>query len=454
MAALTAKQYREDRAPVAHKIREMADLVNAEGRDFTAEEQGTWDALNADYDKYTRSIELAERAETVTFEQEALIEETRKSASKQLPGRDDVSHRETTIEKRGEREEVTEEHRSLALSGWMRAKYDLPLEERHKKACELVGIQPHAQREYQLSFRTGDYNQVRRECRALSGVTDTAGAYTIPKGFVNNLETAMLAFGGMRQVADVLRTAEGNDLPWPTSDDTSNEGVRIGENTTVSEQDISFGAVVFQAYKYSSKLVKVPRELLEDSAIDIAAYIGTQLGERIGRITNREFTTGSGAAQPKGIVTASALGVTAASATAITADELIDLVHSIDPSYRSQGCGWMMHDGVLKAIRKLKDGNGQYLWQPGMTAGQPDMLFNFPITINQHMQSSVASATKTVLFGLLSKYKIRDVAGFRLRRLEERYADADQEGFLAFSRHDGNLLDAGTNPVKHLLQNT
>lgn len=152
-----------------------------------------------------------------------------------------------------------------------------------------------------------------------------------------------------------------------------------------------------------------------------------------------------------GIVTAAALGKTAASATAIAADELFDLVHSVDPAYR-KGAGFMFHDNVLLTIRKLKDGNGQYLWTAGLQAGEADRILGYGYTVNQHMASAVASTAKTVIFGQLSKYKIRDVRGLRLRRLVERYAESDQEGFVAFYRADGNLLDSGVAPVKYLQQ--
>ena len=323
------------------------------------------------------------------------------------------------------------------------------LEARHVQACTKTGVRPHAQN-YDFSLRR-DVAKMRGEFRDQSAISGPAGQYTVAPGFVSSLERAMLAFGGMRQVADVMRTTSGNNMPWPTTNDTSNEGAIISENTAAGEQDVTFGQVIFYAHKYTSKLVQVPVELLEDSAFDLASEIGRMLGERLGRITNRHFTVGTGAGQPEGIVPGSTLGVTAASASAIAADEILDLIHSVDPSYRA-GAGFMMHDSILLHIRKLKDGNGQYLWSSGLTAGMPDRLAGYTITPNQHMQSSVATGTKTIVFGQLSKYKIRDVAGVRLVRLNERFADSDQVGFLAFSRHDAHLLDAGVAPVKHLIQ--
>jgi HK97 family phage major capsid protein len=295
-----------------------------------------------------------------------------------------------------------------------------------------------------------DYRQIKKEYRDMS-LTVGSGGYTVPEGFVNALEQALLQFGGVRQVADVMRTDSGADLPWPTMNDTANKGAILAEATTFSTSvDPTFASVIFKAFKYSSKPIIVSNELLQDSAFDLGAMIGGWLGTRIGRIQNDHFTTGAGTTLPKGIVVSSAEGAAAASETAIVDTEIIDLEHSVDPAYRP-GAQWMFHDSVLAAIRKLKDvTSGQYLWQPGMQAGIPDRLLGYTYVVNQSMASTLAKAAKVVLFGDFSKYKIRDVAGIRLVRLDELFAQTDQVGFVAFLRTDGQLLDAGTNPVKHL----
>jgi HK97 family phage major capsid protein len=249
----------------------------------------------------------------------------------------------------------------------------------------------------------------------------------------------------------VIPTDMGNDLPIPTDDDTSNTGAILSENNSTghTEQDVTVGAVVLHAYTYSSKLVKVSIELLQDSAFPIQPWLSAKLGTRIGRITNTHFTTGDASSKPQGAATGSALGVTAASATAFTADELIDLFHAVDVDYR-EGAQWMAHDLTVREIRQLKDGNGNYLWQPGLTAGQPDLILGKPFVVNNAV-ATIASAARAVLFGDFSTYYIRDVNGVVLRRLDERYAEFNQVAFLAFSRHDGALVDAGTNPIKHLV---
>jgi HK97 family phage major capsid protein len=179
------------------------------------------------------------------------------------------------------------------------------------------------------------------------------------------------------------------------------------------------------------------------------------LGNRIGRIQNDHFTTGDGSGKPKGVVNASASGVTSV-ADPPTYDNFVDLVHSVDPAYRSNG-KFMMNDATLKTIKKIKvlqysgDTTGVPLWSPSLVAGQPDMILGYPFVINQSM-ASPGSTAKKVLFGDFSKYLVRDVRDVTLLRLDERFAELGQVAFLAFARSDGDLLDAGTNPVKYMAQ--
>jgi HK97 family phage major capsid protein len=209
--------------------------------------------------------------------------------------------------------------------------------------------------------------------------------------------------------------------------------------------------VTWGAYKYTSDTILVPFELLEDTPFNLPQILGEMMGERIGRITNRRFTTGTGSGQPQGLITAAATGVTAAATNAITEQNLVQLVHSVDPAYRG-GAGFMMHDNTVLAVRLLRDSNGQPVWQSVYNSGVPDMLLGYPITVNQHMAHvSSGAASKVMAFGQLSKYKIRRVNQIRMYRLEERYREKDQDGFVAFVREDGGLLDAGTDPVKLLV---
>jgi HK97 family phage major capsid protein len=255
-------------------------------------------------------------------------------------------------------------------------------------------------------------------------------------------------------VATVIRTSSGSDLPIPTNDDTANKGALLAENTQVSEVDPTFGQLVLQAYKYSSKSVLVAVEFLQDTSIDFNSFIGNALGTRIARIQNDHFTTGTGTGQPNGIVTAAtSSSITFSGQATLTYDNLVDLIHTIDPAYRNNG-KFMFHDGALKMLRKVKtlqysgDTVGVALWQPSMVAGEPNLLMGYPYVINQSM-TTPATGVKSIVFGDLSKYLIRDCREVTLLRLDERYADYHQVGFLAFARSDGDLLDAGTRPVKY-----
>jgi len=289
------------------------------------------------------------------------------------------------------------------------------------------------------------------ESRALSAVTGSAGGYTVPQGFYNEIIEAMKTFGGMRQVRYTsVRTAAGNDLPIPTNDDTANKGAIVNENTPAGNAtDLTFGQKILKAHKYTSKTILVPIELLQDSAFDIEAFIRRKIAERIGRILNEHFTVGSGTGEPQGVITGASLGKSAASGqtNSITYEDLVDLQHSVDPAYRVNA-EWMLNDGTLKAIRKLKDGNGVPLWQPSLTVGEPDMILGKRYVINNDVPELGAGA-KSILFGDFSNYFIRDVMDLMIVRIAEKYIESGQIGFIAFSRHDGLLVDAGQGPIKY-----
>lgn len=281
------------------------------------------------------------------------------------------------------------------------------------------------------------------EQRAQGVGTNSAGGYLVPAGFRANLIRAMKAYGAVQQVAQVIETDSGNTLPWPTVDDTSNVGVILAENTQLAEQDVTLGTANLDAYLLSSKLTRVSIQLIQDSAIDVEQLIPSLHGERLGRGANVYLTTGTGSSQPDGIVTNAATGVTAASATAITSDEVIDLVHSIDPAYRNERSQFMLADATLAKIRKLKaSGSGEYLWQPSVQVGVPDTLFGYPIVVNQQMPAAT-TGNKSVLFGdFFAGYVVRLVRGIQAIRFDERYMDYLQVGFTSFLRFDGTQQNA------------
>lgn len=279
--------------------------------------------------------------------------------------------------------------------------------------------------------------------------TAAQGGYTVPTEVATSVANALKAYGGMRSVAEVFRTASGNDINFPTSDGTTETGELIGENTTATGADPSFGVVTLKTYKFSSKVVAVPFELLQDTSIDMEGFIKQRLVTRLGRVTNTYFTTGTGTAQPNGIVTAASAGKTGTTGqtTTVIFDDLVDLVHSVDPAYRALGnCKFMMNDASLKVIRKLKDSQGRPIFLPGydgLAGPMPDTLLGYPIVINQDVATMAANA-KSILFGDFSFYKIRDALDIQMFRFDDSaYIKLGQIGFLAWMRSGGNFVDVG-----------
>lgn len=284
---------------------------------------------------------------------------------------------------------------------------------------------------------------------AMSTTTASEGGYTTSPEYQKSLEAAMKAFGGMRQVASVIRTATGTQMNFPTADATAEEGEIIGQNTAVTALDTAFGNATMDVFKYSSKKIALPFELVQDSFLDIEVYVQAIQGMRLGRIQNRHQTVGTGSGQPNGIVTASTSGKvgTTGQTLTVTYDDLVDLEHSVDPAYRIGNVGYMFHDSTLKVLRKLKDSQGRPIFVPGYETGNPggapDRIMGRPITINQHMPVMAANA-KSILFGQFSKYLIRDVMDLTMFRMtDSAFTLLGQIGFVAFMRSGGNLIDVG-----------
>lgn len=281
--------------------------------------------------------------------------------------------------------------------------------------------------------------------------TTTLGGYTVPTGFLPELIRAMKDHSGIAQAARFLNTESGNVLYIPTEDDTSTEAGLIAEAAAITVQDLTFGQKQLDAYKYATQM-KFSWELMQDSAFDMDAETRNVFGPRFGRALNSSCTTGTGSAQPNGAVTASALGKTAASATAITFNEVIDLFHSVDPAYRmSQSCGFMLHDNILAALKKIQLGSGDItpLWLPSVRDDKPDTILGKRYWINQGMASALTTGQKVMLFGDFNYYVIRMVQNLLIMRLNERYADNGLVGFIGYMRWDGECTN--TAAIKHLI---
>jgi len=294
-----------------------------------------------------------------------------------------------------------------------------------------------------------DWTSIRA---TMSTTTNSEGGFTVQTDVANTVIDALKAFGGMRSVATVIRTASGENMQFPTSDGTAEVGELIAQNVTATDLDISFGARTLVTYKYSSKVCPVPIELLQDSQVDIEGFIRQRLVTRLGRITNTHFTTGTGSGQPQGVVTGATVGVTAANSTSqvtsITYASLVDLVHSVDPAYRNMGnCSFMMSDTAVRQVRKILDGQSRPIFNPGyevgVPGGAPDRLLGYPVVVNQDVPVMAANA-RSIVFGDFRGYTIRDVMDVTMFRFTDSpYTKLGQVGFLAWMRSAGNLLDTG-----------
>lgn len=288
---------------------------------------------------------------------------------------------------------------------------------------------------------------------AMSTTTGSEGGYTVATEFSRQLIEALKATGSVRSVASNIRTSTGAQMLFPTTDATAEEGELLAQNTTAAVLETTFGQASLDVYKYSSKSIALPFELLQDSMFDIEAYIQNLLRLRLGRIQDRHHVLGTGTSQPRGVVTASTVGKTGTTGqtTSVIYDDLVDLEHSIDPAYRAN-CRYMMNDSTLKALRKIKDSQNRPIFVPGYETGNPggapDRLLGREIVINQYMAAMAANA-KSILFGDFNKFLIRDVMDVTLFRMtDSAFTLKGQVGFVAFCRSGANMVDNG-GAIKH-----
>ncbi len=273
---------------------------------------------------------------------------------------------------------------------------------------------------------------------ALQVGTDTEGGYLVPDEFERTLVEALEEENIFRRLAKVITTSSGDrKIPVVASKGTASW---VDEEGTIPESDDSFGQVSIGAYKLGT-MIKVSEELLNDSVFRLEPYISKEFARRIGNKEEESFFIGDGSGKPTGILAAAGgaqLGVTTASATAITIDEVLDLFYSLKAPYRNKAV-FIMNDATVKAIRKLKDGQGQYLWQPSLQAGTPDTILNRPLYTSAYVPA-IASAAKTIAFGDFSYYWVADRQGRMFKRLNELFAVTGQVGFVATQRVDGKLI--------------
>jgi len=271
----------------------------------------------------------------------------------------------------------------------------------------------------------------------------------VPTSFYDQVIMKARLIAPVLQTSTVLNTTGGENLQIPSLS-TYSVGTVTGEGSAIGESDPVFNSfITLGAYKYSF-LVQLSNELLEDSGVDILGFMADQVGNALGFAVGSALTIGTGTDMPKGIVAASSVGGTAGTATAFTADNLIDLLYSLDGAARNlPGVGWMMNGKSVGAVRKLKDTAGNYVFQPSLAMDSPDMLLGKPIYENPNMVD-VATTTKSVIVGHLPSYYVRTVGGLRLDRSDDFAFSSNLVTFRATFRVDGNLPQ--TSHVKHLLQ--
>ena len=297
-----------------------------------------------------------------------------------------------------------------------------------------------ASAEYRRSFWNAMRSKMpgREVMNALQIGTDSEGGYLVPDEYERTLVEALEEENIFRQMARVIQTSSGDrKIPVVAAKGSASW---IDEEGAYEESDDTFGQVSIGAYKLGT-MIKVSEELLNDSVFDLEGYIAREFARRIGAKEEEAFFTGNGTGRPTGILADTGgadVGITAAAAAAVTVDEVIDLFYSLRAPYRRNAV-WVLNDSTIKAIRKLKDGQGQYLWQPSLVAGTPDTILGRPVKTSAFMPK-LEAGKKTVAFGDFGYYWIADRQGRSYKRLNELYAATGQVGFLASQRVDGKLI--------------
>lgn len=446
------KELQDDITKLGVDMRAIIEKCKTESREkMNSEEELRFDTMYADQKALEKQRDRMQAIDDME-------QPTGRRTEPRMERQETESRGDSTAMTPADAKRVAGEHEE-AMRAWFASHLDVPLNQRQEGLIKRYQIVPKSKelklRRPSERLRSDSMQDAERyEQRSLSTLTSTSpedGSYLIANEAMLPLERALLAYGGVRGVSTVLRTRTGANLPIPTSNDTSNEGALLSENTQAVEKDTEFGQLVLNAFKFTSKKVLISRELFQDSNEDLGVFMFSALGERLARIMNRYATTGTGSSQPNGIVTAATSSGTTLAAKTPTYLELVATEGGLDPAYRT-GASWMFHDTELQEIKKIVETTtGRPIWLPlmtGMQGAAPDTILGYPYTINQHMDVAASSGSgKSILFGNMRKYLYREVQDITIMRLDELYAEYYQVAFVAFSRMDGDLLDAGTHPV-------
>jgi len=400
---MNAKQMREKRGALVEQMQGMVAAAKAEGRNLSNEENEKFDAISNEVDELRSAAARIERSEELKKEMAAKAEVRDNAPAAKVEARE-------------------------AFNAYLRKGMNGINSAEARALAELRGT------DTQITTNDG------------------LGGFLVPENWSDFVSATELFKSDIEQVATVIRTANGQHFNLPANDDTAVVAAILGEGVAEGVSDMTFTNVKFEPFTYSSKIVKVSNQLISDNAFDLASFVGGQLANRLKRGINAHLTTGDASSKPQGIVTGSTLGKTAASASAVTVSEVMDLFYSVDASYRNApGAGFMMNSATAKAVRVLGFGSSNDFpaYVPGMSVGEPDMLFGKPVYINEDMDG-IATGNKSIIFGDLKQYYVHEAGGVQLLRLNERFADALSTGFIAYRRVDGNVLQGSA--IKHLVQ--
>lgn len=401
----TALDLKRERAQRVGDMRKLLDDAEGEGRDLSSEEQQSYDRLEGEVDALKQRIDRQERVESEERDL-ADVDPPDPDGGGGSGGRGGGEGR-----RGGDGEELAEAFRQLARG--------------ERRSVEV------------------DY-----DARDLTVGTDSAGGHTVPTTFVRDLYESMQEMSAIRQTrVRTITTASGEQMQFPKKTSRGSASL-VSEGQPLTESDPSFGQVTLGAWKYG-QLLQLSYELLQDTGVNLLDVISRDAGEALGEATGAHYVTGDGSSKPQGIVTAATVGVTAAATGDITTDELLDLMYSVIRPYRRRG-EWFLEDSTVLVVRKKKDNDGQYIWQPGLQAGEPDRLWGRPVTPDHNMPTA-ATGNKSVLFGDFSGYVIRDVGQMRFERSTDFAFDSDLVTFRSLIRTDGDMLDT-SGAVKALQQ--
>ena len=398
---------RAERKRLFDEMRGVLKTARGENRDLTAEEAQTYDRMEEEFRSVTARVERFERFNELDNELTA----------------GEVRGRQTDDGSGDDSGDDDGEGATLIAS--------ISTNE-YRSAFERVMRRPRAARPEDLALL--------EEVRAAFQVgTPSEGGYTVPETWRRQLIETRTQFGVLRQLATILTTSSGELIHIPKVVDAQTAAA-VAEEGAYTESEDTFDEVTLSAYKYGV-LVKISEELLEDSMFDMGSFITRRAGRALGLKEGEQYAKGDGTGDPSGITVAVTGGKTLAATNAVTAPEILDWIHSVSPPYRP-GSQFVMHDNTVLAIAKLEDANDQWLWQPGLQAGEPDRIRGYPVFIDPHYDDLTAGVSKVVgTFGDHSAYYIREVGAPFVQRLNELYAVNGQVGFRFRIRIDGDLTD-------------